>query len=252
MYALYGAGLPFGLLPLELGSMETGYAFNMLFVSVLTVIVFKLAAKNWRFGFQKEGFLAGIGFYSVGVWGGIAGMLAAFYMQYAPLRFNADLLQVYGFFTVNYLLVGLVEEIGMRGVIVNALMKYFGDDKRGLLYSVLISSGIFSLTHIVGWTGAGGILVMKLIWTLFMGISFALIYHAAKNLIAVILMHGIVDILLPLPKLLSSNIASGDIAARLQSAVSSFDALVQVIGTGLICLITVAITANKKKKTSGI
>ena len=96
---------------------------------------------------------------------------------------------------IGCFLIGLAEELLCRGWLLNEFLERFGETKKGIWYSIIISGLIFGLMHL------GNILNgQDAITTLFQvcnatgaGILFGLIYYKTKNIWSVVLLHGIWD-----------------------------------------------------------
>lgn len=96
---------------------------------------------------------------------------------------------------IGCLLVGICEEFLCRGWLLNEFLERYGDTKKGVWYSIIISGIIFGLMHISNYfTGqalAGTI--TQAINATGIGILFGLIYYKTKNIWSVIILHGLWD-----------------------------------------------------------
>jgi len=90
------------------------------------------------------------------------------------------------------LLVGICEEFLCRGWLLNEFLERYGDNKKGIWYSIIISGFIFGLMHL-GNIFAGQAISLTIINATGMGILFGLIYYKTKNIWSVIILHGLWD-----------------------------------------------------------
>lgn len=177
LLALYGAGMPFGLLNISIGNEDMTFVLNMAFISVVTIIVFPTIFKGWEFGLHKRGIWKGITYYGA-----------------MPFDKTPGAWSIVSKCIINFFFVGLVEEVLLRGCIFKALLLKFGNNKKGVWLSILISSAIFSLMHIVGAPDDRRIFLMKLLWTFFGGVAFSILYYTTNNLWCVVILHWMLDI----------------------------------------------------------
>lgn len=157
------------------------------------VILIRLMELQNTSGFQKEGFFKGLlygsPFLVIGVGSVLVSNLGVDFSELQHISAVHSLL-----FTVNMLFVGMNEEIWMRGLILNALIRKYGESHKGIWKSLLISALIFGAIHIPN-------LFFMNLMTLFVqvvnaaagGILFGAIYIKSKNLWAGITIHAIVD-----------------------------------------------------------
>lgn len=92
------------------------------------------------------------------------------------------------FFT---LLVGIAEELYFRGIIIKVLKK------NGTLYTIIVSSVIFGVTHIGNLAGSANIILtlIQIVFAFTFGLVFAEIFILTKSLLPVILWHFLHDFL---------------------------------------------------------
>lgn len=94
------------------------------------------------------------------------------------------------------MLVGVVEEIGFRGLVLTVLLLAWGATTRGIVQACVVSSLAFGLLHlVVGVLGGGdpGFLVAQLVYSSCIGMLFAGVVARTRALWTVILAHGILD-----------------------------------------------------------
>lgn len=117
----------------------------------------------------------------------------------------AEFLQAGGFSHFNidevvamlllYAFVGIYEEILCRGWLLNEFVERFGQTRKGIIYSVVLSSMIFGLMHFsnifVGADFAGTL--VQIIMATVVGVFYACIYLKTKNIWSVVFLHSFWD-----------------------------------------------------------
>lgn len=99
-------------------------------------------------------------------------------------------------FLVFALSVGLYEEIVFRGFIFSLFRKYFGESKKGIYTSVLLSALIFGCVHFVNLIVYPDLIITtiaQVISASFFGVLCAVIYFRTENLLPCIILHTIFD-----------------------------------------------------------
>ena len=92
--------------------------------------------------------------------------------------------------------IGIAEEVICRGIFFNACMKFFGDTKKGVVLSVILSSAIFGLAHALNLIDHPELIVStiaQIIYAIFFGAMFCVIYYRTGNLWPSIILHGLID-----------------------------------------------------------
>ena len=96
---------------------------------------------------------------------------------------------------VGCLLIGICEEFLCRGWLLNEFLEKFGDTKKGVWYSIIISGLIFGIIHI-GNMGAGQSVastVTQVMGAISTGVVFGVIYYKTKNIWSVVILHALWD-----------------------------------------------------------
>ena len=114
---------------------------------------------------------------------------------------------------IGCLLVGIAEEFLCRGWLLNEFLERFGDTKKGIWYSIIVSGMIFGIIHLMNiyTTGQNATLtILQAINAAGSGIVFGVIYYKTKNIWSVILLHAYWDFSLFLRDLIpvTSNIST--------------------------------------------
>jgi len=120
---------------------------------------------------------------------------SAYYLGFLnKYDYNPTFLKVFIEMFVYNLSVGFLEELYVRGLLLNLLVLALINKKNGTLKAILISSIIFSLCHIPGMLNSDFLIViMRLIWILMLGVYFGVIYKTSNNLWVPIISHAIIN-----------------------------------------------------------
>lgn len=96
---------------------------------------------------------------------------------------------------IGCFLVGVSEELLCRGWLLNEFLEKFGNTKKGVWYSIIISGGIFGILHLgnvlTGQTWSTTI--VQALTAMAAGVFFGIIYYKTKNIWSVILLHALWD-----------------------------------------------------------
>lgn len=105
---------------------------------------------------------------------------------------------------VGCFLVGVSEELLCRGWLLNEFLEKFGNTKKGVWYSIIVSGGIFGILHLgnvlTGQTWSTTI--VQALTAMAAGIFFGIIYYKTKNIWSVILLHALWDFSLLLSEII--------------------------------------------------
>lgn len=190
---IYVTGLPLGLFHYEVAGLDIFYMFNMVAASVLCIILVKTLYPAWRFGFQLKSFMDGLLKYG---WTGIVGValiLINTYYAFGPFVKTPTISTVL-LWGIYCFLVAVIEEVLLRGVLLNIILKGLESHKQGMMIAIWVSSLFFGLGHIPGMLQFdAGLIMMKFVWTIGLGIYLACIYLLTDSLWTVIILHFFVD-----------------------------------------------------------
>lgn len=106
-----------------------------------------------------------------------------------------------------YLFVGVFEEFLIRGLSLNILIDKFGNNKKGIWLSVIISSVLFGIIHFANLTtGASfqGVLI-QVIAASFLGIYLSSIYLRSGSVWTTAILHGVYDLAVSIPNLFNTS-----------------------------------------------
>ncbi len=105
---------------------------------------------------------------------------------------------------IGCFLVGVSEELLCRGWLLNEFLEKFGNTKKGVWYSIIISGGIFGILHLGNvFTGqTWSTTIVQSLTAMAAGIFFGIIYYKTKNIWSVILLHALWDFSLLLSEII--------------------------------------------------
>ena len=92
--------------------------------------------------------------------------------------------------------VGLAEDMIFRGVFFNVFKDRLGGSRKGLFISMIVSSSIFGAIHLLNLTGNPQLIMATLaqvIYAVFIGCFFCVVYYRSKNIWSCVILHGLVD-----------------------------------------------------------
>lgn len=192
---IYITGLPLGLINYEVAGNNIFFIFNMILASVLCIIFVKALYPEWKFGFQSKGLMDNLFRYG---WSGLIGvvlLLITSYHAYSPLNKTPVKGAILIWVVIYYLFVALIEELFIRGILLNTLLKGFEKYKRGIVIAILLSSILFALGHIPGMLQYTlEAMIGKVVLAFCLGIFLGCVYVCTnENLLLVIILHWLLD-----------------------------------------------------------
>ncbi len=123
-------------------------------------------------------------------------LLNAFDLFSGSLKIDVSKPALIVLYILVYTSTGLFEEILCRGFILNLLLRKWGQNKKGVYFSVIISSVIFALGHFNGLlTGKMDLwsTIAQIFYAFFIGVCFAACYLRIQSLWPVIILHALFD-----------------------------------------------------------
>lgn len=92
--------------------------------------------------------------------------------------------------------IGLFEELSFRAIVFPIVAGIFGDKKHGLFLSVLVSSAVFGMAHIVNVLSGAGVLstVLQVGYSFLLGGLCATLVVKTENVIPSIIIHSLYDV----------------------------------------------------------
>lgn len=169
--------------------------FNFLIIGMIAFLTLRFLCPDWKLGLNKAGILKGLKKY--GIIGIAVGIITgiAFYIGLQPFDYKPTIWKVLIEGIIYYFGVAFVEELYVRGLLLNLIEKLFIKSKNKTNIAIIASSVIFGLGHIFGTLDQPIlVIVTKVIWTIAMGIYFGVIYKKTSNLWLPIILHLIINI----------------------------------------------------------
>jgi len=168
---------------------------NFIVIGIVACLTLKYLCPDWELGLNKNGLKTGLKKY--GFAGIIVGIISgiAFYIGLRPFDYKPTIWKVLIEGIIYYFGVAFVEELYVRGLLLNLIEKLVTKSKDKTVIAVLLSSTIFGLGHIFGTLGQPPLVIIsKVIWTVSMGIYFGAIYKKTNNLWLPVILHFVTDI----------------------------------------------------------
>ena len=174
------------------------FYFSLMANFLLTAIVFfvgwKTLYSKWDFGLGTRGLLSGIKKF------GLSGLIIflfstlAFVVGLMPFDNKPTVVKVVIEGFIYYIGVAFIEELYIRGLILNIIEKLFYKKQNATLYAIVTSSVIFGVGHIFGTLGSSLLtIVCKVLWTIGLGLYLGVVYKKTNNLWVSIILHVVID-----------------------------------------------------------
>lgn len=169
--------------------------FNFIIILVIAFLTLNYFCSNWKLGLNEKNLKKGLNKY--GIVGIIVGLITfiAFYIGLKPFNYSPTILKVLIEGIIYYIGVAIVEELYVRGLLLNLIEKICHKKKNDTLIAIIVSSVIFGLGYIFGVLGQPLLIIItKVVWTITMGIYFGTIYKKTNNLWLPIILHFIINV----------------------------------------------------------
>ena len=193
------SGLPSALfLNIKISDITPFYwtlMLNFIIIGAIAFLILKYLCPDWKLGFNKNGLKNG--FKKYGTVGIVVGVISgiAFYIGLKPFNSHPTIWKVLIEGIIYYIGVAIVEELYVRGLLLNLIEKLCCKRKNNTIIAIILSSVIFGLGHIFGVLGQPILIIItKVIWTIAMGMYFGTIYKKTNNLWLPIILHFIIDV----------------------------------------------------------
>lgn len=150
------------------------------------------------------------------------------------------------------LLVGICEEFLCRGWLLNEFLERFGDSKKGVWYSIIISGIIFGLMHLGNIESGQSVAntIIQVINATGIGIAFGSIYYKTRNIWSVIILHAYWDFSLFLSSYGSPITASTEIVTSITLLGVIFSLL--MVASEIFSIVPIAKDFKEEPKNSKI
>jgi membrane protease YdiL (CAAX protease family) len=178
----------------------TGTLIGVSFFDPLPQLVGKLVVTGFLLWFLRcFGWVRGAGVSRLGSWGAWAFTLVVavylylvnLYAFFGELRLGVPLAEVFQSSQWVMFPYALFEEVLFRGVILYALVRVWGDSRRGLVMSAMVSALLFGLLHLLNiFSGDVGEVLMTTLASFFSGIWWAAMVLRWKSIWPVVVLHG--------------------------------------------------------------
>jgi len=179
------------------------YGFSMLGELIATIFLFFLiliCKKGYLIyknkGSIKDGIIVSLPFILYSIYIG-CGLFSMYLVEGYSLVSIENIITV----ILLYILVGIFEDFLTRGITLNILLDKYGKTKRGIWFSIFLSSLIFGAIHFTNiFTGASfeGVLIQVISATC-IGMYFSAIYLRSGSVWVVALLHGFYDVVVSIP-----------------------------------------------------
>jgi membrane protease YdiL (CAAX protease family) len=194
------SGLPSALFPgIHILDIEPAYftlMLNFILALALCFALRKLLCPNWALGLGPHGTSNGLKQYGLAGLLALAASLLAFCIG---LRGSFDQspsvwkVLIEGF--AYYLGVAVIEEIYIRGFLLNILEKLFWKSQNAVLKAVSLSSLIFGLGHMPGMIGFSPfVAASNVAWTIGLGLYFGMAYKKTGSLWVPVILHAAINL----------------------------------------------------------
>lgn len=168
---------------------------NFLIIGAIAYLFLKILCPKWKLGFTKEGLIDG--FKKYGIIGALVAVIGfiAFYIGLSPFDRQPSIAKILVEGVIYYVGVAVIEELYVRGLLLNLIEKMFAKSKNSTLIAVVSSALVFGLGHIFGVLNQPLlVIVSKVVWTVGMGIFFGMIYKKTNNLWLPIMIHFLINV----------------------------------------------------------
>ncbi len=169
--------------------------FNFIIIGIIAFLTLKYLCSNWELGLNTNELKNGLKRY--GIVGIVVGIISgiAFYIGLKPFNYNPTIWKVLIEGIIYYIGVAIVEELYVRGLLLNLIEKLCYKRKNSTMIAIILSSVIFGLGHIFGVLEQPILIIItKVVWTIAMGIYFGAIYKKTNNLLLPIIIHFIINV----------------------------------------------------------
>jgi membrane protease YdiL (CAAX protease family) len=104
-------------------------------------------------------------------------------------------LSLFGWKVAGNLMIGALEEAGLRGLVLLGLVRAWGSTAKGLIQAIVVSSSVFGLLHLFN-LGTEPIIptLLQVVFATFIGICFAGVLLRTRALLALVVIHGLIDL----------------------------------------------------------
>lgn len=169
--------------------------FNFVIIGLIAFFTLKYLCPSWKLGLNKNEIKTGLKKYGfIGIIVGIISSIA-FYVGLQPFNYSPTIWKVLIEGIIYYIGVAIVEELYVRGLLLNLIENLFYKKNNNTTIAIILSSVIFGLGHIFGVLGQPILIILtKVVWTIAMGLYFGIMYKKTNNLWLPIILHFITNV----------------------------------------------------------
>ncbi len=192
------SGLPSALfVDVQLADIDPMYfalLVNFVIISALVYVSLRLFVPDWKLGLTSAGFASGLRRFAIpGVLAGVVSAMA--FCVGLPFDSVPSVWKVMIEGIVYYAGVAIVEELYIRGLLLNLIEELACKNPNRTNIAIVASAVIFGLGHIPGVIGMGALVVaFKVASTVGMGLFFGMVYKKSGNLWVPIVLHWFIDV----------------------------------------------------------
>lgn len=162
-------------------------------ITLMCLVLIQVIGIGKTAGFNRKGFsqglILGIPFIIIGIIAAIIGSIGVQFNALGRPQIGTVIL-----FALNMFMVGVNEEITLRSLVLNNMLTYPEDNRRGIMKAVMISTLIFGMIHIPNIFFVPPItLIVQTVNATSAGVLFGAIYIRSRNIWACIVIHTLVD-----------------------------------------------------------
>ncbi len=168
------------------------FAIRILLLTISYFIIKKMYKKG--IGPSTSNLGKGIFIYGAAMW--IPIILNLIFDFKTPLMSFASAVPTLIGFLFATLGTGILEELVFRGFFFNAFVDRLGNSKKGVFASMMLSSSVFGVIHLLNLIGNPELIVStiaQVIYAIMIGCFFCIIYYRAGNIWPCIILHGLVN-----------------------------------------------------------
>lgn len=168
---------------------------NFLLIGIISFLFLRILCPAWNLGFTKIELTDEFKKYGIiGVAVAIVGFIA-FYVGLSPFDRQPSIWKVLMEGVIYYVGVAIIEELYLRGLLLNLMEKVFAKRKNSTLIAVVLSAVVFGVGHIFGVLNQSLlVIVSRVVWTVGMGIFFGMVYKKTSNLWLPIIIHFLINV----------------------------------------------------------
>lgn len=167
---------------------------NFIFITGFIFLSKQLFFPSWDFAFNRKYLIEGIKRYGWITLFVFVITTLAFYIGLKPFDYIPSIYKIIFEGLIYYIGVGFIEELYIRGLLLNVIERLFKNKNNSTFISIIISSVIFGLGHIFGSIDSSIlVIVSKVIWTISLGLFLGVIYKKSNSLLLSIIVHCLID-----------------------------------------------------------